>query len=240
MATPDDPLANAIWNALHSGHQHLALTSGLATKYPANVAPFAALAEVSPTALHDLHSLLEPNEATYILAKLPPPSTDGLRYEATVPCLQMVFPQTAPLPTLSPNLHLSKLNCADASAMLALTDIAFPGFFRPRTCAMGNYYGIWDPTLPNRLIAMAGERLILAPYRELSGVCTHPDHRGQGYAAALMTQLLRDHRDEDHRTQNAISCLHVVSTNHPAIAIYHRLGFETLREVHLHRPLRTN
>lgn len=29
---PDDPLANAIWNALHTTHQHLALTDGLTTR----------------------------------------------------------------------------------------------------------------------------------------------------------------------------------------------------------------
>ncbi len=100
---------------------------------------------------------------------------------------------------------------------------------------MGAYYGIWNPAEPNQLLAMAGERLILHPTREISGICTHPDHRGQGYAAALTTHVLHY-----QRSLHARSVLHVVSTNQAAIGIYHRLGFETLREVHLHRLKRPN
>jgi GNAT superfamily N-acetyltransferase len=232
---PNDSFANPIWNALHSNHEHLALSSGLSCKYPADIAPMAALAENTPTALRDLHSLLEPQETTYVLGDVPP-SIEGLRYGGAVPCLQMFFARDATLPTLG-NLGESKivpLTCADALAMVSLTDIAFPGFFRSRTCVMGNYYGIWNYTRDgDHLIAMAGERLLLDPWREISGVCTHPGHRGRGYAASLITQLLHDHRN-----RNAISCLHVVTTNQPAIDVYLRLGFQILREVHLHRVRR--
>jgi len=225
----DDPFANAIWNALHTSHQHLALTHGQALKYPADIAPFACLAANTTAALHDLHTLLEPNETTYLLGDQPPP-TDALLYRGTTPCLQMTFPQTTAIPTINSKLTISPLTCADAPAMLALTNAAFPGFFRARTCIMGSYFGIWNPTQPTQLIAMAGERLILDPHREISGICTHPDHRGQGYAAALTAHVLHHQRQ-----QAARSVLHVLSTNQPAIQLYHRLGFETLREVNLHR-----
>jgi GNAT superfamily N-acetyltransferase len=226
---PDDPFANAIWNALHTTHQHLALTHHLALKYPADIAPFACLAENTTAALRDLHTLMAPNETTYILGD-PPPSTDALLYRGSIPCLQMAFPGQSPLPAINAALPISPLTCADAPAMVALTDAAFPGFFRPRTCVMGSYFGIWDPSHPGRLIAMAGERLVLHPHREISGVCTHPDHRGQGYAAALTAHVLHH-----QRSLHARSVLHVVSTNQAAISIYHRLGFQTLRDVHLHR-----
>ncbi len=228
-SSPDDPFANAIWNALHTTHRHLALTHDRALKYPADIAPFACITENTPAALSDLHTLLEPGETTYILGESPP-LTDRLLYRGATPCLQMGFPEDAPLPTFALNLPISPLTCADAPAMVALTDIAFPGFFRRRTCVMGSYFGIWDPTHPGHLIAMAGERLVLHPHRELSGVCTHPDHRGHGYAAALTAHVLRHQRSLDAR-----SVLHVVSTNHQAISIYQRLGFETLREVRMHR-----
>jgi ribosomal protein S18 acetylase RimI-like enzyme len=229
MASPDDPFANAIWNALHTTHQHLALSHNLALKYPADVAPFACLAENTPAALSDLHTLMAPGETTYILGDAPP-STDTLLYRGATPCLQMAFPEDASLSTISSTLPVETLTCADAPAMVALTDVAFPGFFRLRTCVMGSYFGIWNPAHPGQLIAMAGERLILDPTREVSGICTHPDHRGQGYAADLTAHVLHH-----QRSLRARSVLHVVSTNHAAISIYHRLGFQTLREVHLHR-----
>lgn len=225
----DDPFANAIWNALHSTHQHLALTHNLALKYPADIAPFACLAENTPAALNDLHTLMLPGETTYILGDAPP-NAEALLYRGATPCLQMAFPEQSPLPAIESALPVSPLTCADAPAMVALTDVAFPGFFRSRTCLMGSYFGIWNPTHPGQLIAMAGERLILDPTREVSGICTHPDHRGQGNAAALTTHVLHHQRH-----LHARSVLHVVSTNHAAISLYHHLGFQTLREVHLHR-----
>jgi ribosomal protein S18 acetylase RimI-like enzyme len=233
MASPappaPDPFADAIWNALHTTHHHLALTHNQASKYPADIAPFACLAENTPAALRDLHALMLPNETTYLLGDAPPP-TDTLLYRGATPCLQMDFPETAPLPTPASPLPVSPLTCADAPAMVALTDAAFPGFFRLRTCLMGSYFGIWNPTDPTQLIAMAGERLILHPTREVSGICTLPDHRGKGYAAALTAHVLHH-----QRSLHARSVLHVVSTNQTAITLYHRLGFQTLREVHLHR-----
>jgi hypothetical protein len=62
--SPNDPFADPIWNALHSDHQHLPLSNGLSCKYPSDVAPMAALAENTVAALHDLHSLMEPQETT--------------------------------------------------------------------------------------------------------------------------------------------------------------------------------
>jgi GNAT superfamily N-acetyltransferase len=229
MATINDPFANAIWNALHTSHQHLALSHGLAAKYPADIAPFACLAENTEAALRDLQTLMEPGETTYVMGD-PPPETEALLYRGVTPCLQMAFPQEGPIPADSTPLPISPLTCENAAAMIALTDVAFPGFFRNRTCVMGSYFGIWNPQQPSQLIAMAGERLILDPYREVSGICTHPDHRGQGYAAALTTHVL-----SHQRNLHARSVLHVVSTNQGAIHLYHRLGFETLREVYLHR-----
>lgn len=220
-----DPFANPVWNALQTTHQLLALTAGRACKYPQDVAPFAAVAENTPEALRDLHSLLLPGETTYV-ANEQPRDVAGLRSEGTVSCLQMVFPQTLALPEAKP-IEIAPLTCADAPAMVELTDVAFPGFFRSRTCLMGSYYGVWEH---GKLIAMGGERLVMNPWREISGVCTHPEHRGKGYAPRIMTQLLQDHR-EAGRT----SCLHVVSTNHTAIELYLRMGFSILREIDLYR-----
>jgi predicted GNAT family acetyltransferase len=114
--------------------------------------------------------------------------------------------------------------------MVALTDLAFPGFFRSRTCDMGSYYGIRSD---GELIAMGGERLMLDGYPEISGICTHPAHRGKGHAASLIWQLARDHRRD-----GLVSWLHVSAENHHAIELYLRMGFIVVRKVKLHRMSR--
>ncbi len=233
---PAEAFADPIWNALQTSHQHLALSHGLACKYPADVAPFAAVAENSPAALADLYRLMQPGETTYIAGPLPP-ATPGLVYGGVLPCLQMHFPAATPLPNAAGDATIEPLTEADAAQnalqMVALTEVAFPGLFRIRTCAMGRYFGIRDGS--GQLIAMGGERFVLHPIREISGLCTHPDHRGRGHAALLLQHLLTLHRSE-----GSLSCLHVVTTNANAIQLYHRLGFETLREVHIHRLTRSD
>jgi predicted GNAT family acetyltransferase len=110
---------------------------------------------------------------------------------------------------------------------VALTDLAFPGFFRVKTCEMGRYYGVHAD---GDLVSMAGERITLDGYPEVSGVCTHPDHRGKGYAAALMWQVIRDHRRD-----GLISWLHVSAGNTHAIELYLRMGFVEARRQVWHR-----
>jgi predicted GNAT family acetyltransferase len=46
-----------------------------------------------------------------------------------------------------------------------------------------------------KLVAMAGERLKVPGYPEVSVVCTHPEHAGKGYARILMTAVMRRIRD---------------------------------------------
>lgn len=240
-----DPLSDAPRNALATEHRHLAQTHGLATKYPADIAPFAVVAENTPAALKDLHTLLAPGEYTWLYHDVPP-AIPGIIHDNSIPVLQMLYPRELPLPDAPGTATILPLNSGHAAEMVALTDVAFPGFFRPRTHVMGHYFGIRDAN--GQLIAMCGERLICswpqttpnaAPFdanpiwREISGLCTHPNHRGHGYAAQLLRKLI-----EVQRTLDATSCLHVASANANAIALYHRLGFVDLREVHIHRVLR--
>ena len=215
--------------ALRSTHQHFAQTLGKATKYPTEIAPFGALEDPSPEAYRDLHTLLKPNEIIYI-PNAPPHPTEGLEWQGDVPCLQFVFPSDAPIQNPEFPAKIVPLSCADAPAMLALTDIAFPGFFRPRTCEMGDYFGIYHE---KTLVAMCGERMNIKDFREISGLCTHPDHRGKGHAAALLAHLLHHHRNTGF-----FSYLHVAASNSNAIALYKRLGFNISGELLLYRIAR--
>jgi predicted GNAT family acetyltransferase len=71
---------------------------------------------------------------------------------------------------------------------------------------------------------MAGERLRMPGYTEVSAVCTHPDYQGQGYAAILISALVARMRQRDEQP-----FLHVRPENMRAIELYQRLGFTARR-----------
>jgi predicted GNAT family acetyltransferase len=122
-------------------------------------------------------------------------------------------------------MAIVRMTAADADAMVALTTLAFPGFFRERTHEMGSYYGI---RVGGELVAMAGERLALPGMREISAVVTHPGHTGKGYARTLMNCLLRE-----HATAGFKSFLHVGVRNTRAVALYEHMGFEVAGSITL-------
>jgi ribosomal protein S18 acetylase RimI-like enzyme len=238
------PLVNPVWHALTTEHASLALGTGLARRYPADVAPLAGLQENSAQALTALRGLLATHESIYVVAD---DSADhdaaGLDDLGALPCLQMIHQPEKARAQQTSNSPLSALNIQpaalpiqvlterDAPAMVDLTDVAFPGFFRPRTYRMGNYYGIRaDDQIAGPLLAMAGERLALPGLRELSGVCTHPDHTGQSYATRLIQHVLARHQSAAIGT-----FLHVSTTNLRAIELYESLGFVVSRNIALQR-----
>jgi predicted GNAT family acetyltransferase len=226
---PVSLFADPVWHALHTKHRHFAVSTSNACRYPADVAPFAAVAAPTVVALLHLHSLLAPNESVWIAGETYPHPPE-LVFEESLVCLQMVLPTEITPP--APTIEILPLSNANAPEMVALTALAFPGFFRSRTCEMGTYYGIRSE---GELIAMGGERLTINAYPEISGICTHPAHRGKGYAATLMWQLVRDHRRD-----GLISWLHVSATNSRAIELYQRMGFKEVRRIMLHRISRNS
>ncbi|MFP5235809.1 MAG: GNAT family N-acetyltransferase [Acidobacteriota bacterium] len=120
-------------------------------------------------------------------------------------------------------LDLRKLGAIHAPAMVALAELTEPGPFRLRTLELGTFYGVFED---DRLVSMAGKRMHLPGYVEVSGVCTHPDARGRGYARLLMSLVIDEiERDGDN------AFLHVLTEN-PAIRIYENLGFSIERTFH--------
>ncbi|HYE45032.1 MAG TPA: GNAT family N-acetyltransferase [Caulobacter sp.] len=101
--------------------------------------------------------------------------------------------------------------------MLALATLTRPGPFFERTHELGDFVGIKQG---GRLIAMAGERLAPDGFTEVSGVCTDPDHRGRGYAAALMRRVAGSILG-----RGETPFLHSYADNAGAIALYESLGF---------------
>ena len=116
------------------------------------------------------------------------------------------------------------MGAEDAREMVELATLTKPGPFGLRTHELGTYVGI---RCEGKLVAMAGERLKVLGYTEISAVCTHPDHTGKGYARVLMEEIMRGIGE-----RGEIPFLHVRRDNTRAVALYERLGFGTRSTVH--------
>jgi predicted GNAT family acetyltransferase len=116
-------------------------------------------------------------------------------------------------------VRLGPEHSTQAFELAALTR---PGPFGPRTIELGEYFGCFDGS---RLIAMAGERMHAGTLREISGVCTHPDFQGRGFARRLMSKLI-----QRQMQRNETPFLHVMRDNSNAQQLYRRMGFGIYRE----------
>jgi ribosomal protein S18 acetylase RimI-like enzyme len=221
-------LNNPFWWALTTEQARFALGERCACRYPADVIPFAGLEHSSAKELAALSALLVPDEEIFVQAERVV-EVDDLVKLSELPCLQLHFTGTPDKsdPPFTPDTHFRQLGPEDAVSMVSLTNLAFPGFFRARTYLLGAYFGIFRNS---ELIAMAGERIAIPGMREISAVCTHPDHTGQGYAQTLIQHLLRVHAERGLR-----SFLHVAEQNARAIRLYQHLGFEVTAALKVHQ-----
>lgn len=206
-------LQNPIWNSLSTRHAHLALEQGFAKKYPSGIAPFAAIQSSTLEASQDLLALIEPGEKVGVLS-IQPVTLEGWIVQKEFDIYQYVWQGQSPQP--DPEAIL--LGPQHLDSMLELTGLVYPAYFRKGTAELGDYFGIIEN---GQLCAMAGIRMAMTGFQELSAICTHPDHRGRGLASRLTNHLVRQ-----IVAQGETPFLHTEHDNKPAQAIYERLGFE--------------
>jgi ribosomal protein S18 acetylase RimI-like enzyme len=210
------PLDNVIWRALTTRQSHLARVHGGVRKFIEEIGPLAAF----DTGVADGYALLAELVGKGGTAGLfsDEPYEDprqGWSLIAQAPLLRMVREnRDAPLPGAPLAEPLGSESSAEMQALAALTK---PGPFGPRTHELGDFFGIRQEGL---LVAMAGERMKVPGFTEVSAVCTHPAHAGKGYAGALMGRVVAG---IEARGETAF--LHVRGDNARAIALYERLGF---------------
>jgi predicted GNAT family acetyltransferase len=222
-------LDRPVWAALTTKQAHLGSGDALARRYHADVAPFAAVAFEAPAAYRQLADLLLPHEQVAVLrSEAPTGPIEGLQLTPAGVIHQMIARRRETGNTGSTDdKQPMQLVPADVQDMLELVQKTKPGPFGKRTYEMGNYIGIREQ---GRLIAMAGERMSLEGYVEISAVCVDADYRGQGLAARLINVL---HRQIEQRGETPF--LHVFRDNTAAIALYERLGFELRQAFELTR-----
>jgi predicted GNAT family acetyltransferase len=215
-----NPLDRPIWHALDMHLAHIATGSARAKRMQAPFGMFAAAADDSAESLAELAALVPRDGAILLLQAGSNPLPPGTAAQMTLPGVQMIARSLSPL---EPDSRFRPLGPGDVAGMLELAALTQPGPFFERTAEIGPFWGAHED---GRLVAMAGERLRFGDYVEVSGVCTHPDFRGRGYAGLLSrlvaTQILK---------QGKTPFLHAVSSNTSAIRLYEKLGFALRSEV---------
>lgn len=221
------PLDNPIWHSLATTHAGFAQICNSARKFPREVSVLGGFTEPTPESYDSLASLLEPEKTVNLFLQAPPDPPTAWSILSTGTLLQMLCDPSSsrganPEGCRSDRVHSEqpefiRLTNSDVPEMLALTTLTIPGPFGARTRELGDYFGIRSG---GRLAAMAGERLRLPGYTEISAVCTHPDYLGRGYASALIEMLI-----ERICSRGELPFLHVRSKNARAIQLYERLGF---------------
>ena len=218
--TARHPLDRPIWAALSGRQANFALGDGPALRIATDVGVFVATRDDSTESLEALAALVRAHGESWRMevGAAPVPGTETISEALGV---QMVAEALTPAPP--PAFAFEPLTEADAPAMLALATLTKPGPFADRTHQLGDFVGV---KLGGELIAMAGERLKPEGFTEVSGVCTHPDHRGRGYAAGLMR-----HVAGRIRARGETPFLHAYATNTGAIGLYESLGFRIRTQV---------
>jgi len=213
------PLDNIAWHALSGAQAHFAVGAGAVRRYAPGFSPIVGFADPQRPDFDAMAKWCEPAEQFHsLLWTGSPPAGWQVHFEGSL--LSMVW--TAAAAPDDEAADAVRLDARHAAQALELARLTRPGPFGPRTIELGEYFGFFEG---QRLVAMAGERMHAGPLREISGVCTHPDHQGRGLARRLMTRLIRRQAQRDETP-----FLHVMDTNSGAQALYRRLGFRAHRE----------
>jgi len=219
MAAPH-PLDRPVWSALTTRWGPLSLGDDRARRLAPEFGPFAAASDASTDSLAALAALVPTEGVLACLEAQALPLPPGIIASLEAQAVQMVC---AAVTAGAPAFAYTDLTDTDAPEMLDLALLTRPGPFAERTNRLGGFIGV---RVDGQLVAMAGERMKPEGFTEVSGVCTHPDARGRGYAAGLMRVVARRILE-----RGETPFLHAYADNTGAIGLYESLGFRLRRMI---------
>lgn len=222
---PAHPLDRPVWSMLTGRQAHLAEGDARAVRIDRGYGVFGAAPDTGAEALAALAALVPDGGEIWIVEGDPWPVPPGTRETKRAILAQMVAGGAPPLPR-DGEPAIIRLGDEDAPEMAALAEHAKPGPWGPKTHRYGPFFGIRDDD--GRLLAMAGQRMLMPGMAEVSGVATWQDCRGRGYARTLIGHVMREMVARDEQP-----FLHSYADNAGAIALYESLGFRIRREVNV-------
>lgn len=212
-------LDKPVWRALETRQADFRSGDGIARRFPVDVSPFVAARDDSDEAVAAVVRLMPEGDEIAFAEIAPPKAPAGITVTAAI-CLQMTL---AAFVREAREVGAQPLGEADAADMLELALLTRPGPFRKRTHTLGRFIGVRDG---GKLVAMAGERLCVPGFREISAVCTHPDWQGRGLGGALLQRV-----GERILREGDTPFLHTYAHNAGAVALYRKLGFSVRSEI---------
>ena len=206
-------LDNPAWHALTETHACFAMGNDAVKRYQPHIVAFAAYQPGKENTLPQLDELIVTDESFFIIGDLPELNSN-YSIENILPCVQMVC--TSEIKT-TVRATIEKLSEADDAEIVTLINLVQPGYYKPGTRLMGDYFGIRQN---GQLVAITGERMRMNGLTEISAVVTHPDFTSRKYA-----QQLVGHVANKNLATGIIPFLHVSAANERAIKIYELLRF---------------
>jgi len=211
-------LDNPVWNSLSEEHEKFCIDYNGVKFYNPDYCPFGGFINLEETEkATGAYAALSEN---FFVVGEKPKISSSLKIVKELVCLQMIIHEKIQLKI---DNEIIKLTDDYKHELLDLVNLVQPGYFKPKTTSLGNYYGIF---VDQKLVAVAGERMKMNDFTEVSAIITHPDYTGKGYAKQLTAYVVNQ-----IFTENKTPFLHVVESNIGAIKLYEKLGFVTRRKM---------
>ena len=185
------PLDYPIWTALTTTQQALAEGDARARRFPTEITPFAATADMSAENFAALGALMSPQDIAVLFTPdaVNPPA--GFKVALADTGEQMIGTSVE---TPANGVDIVTLGVDDVPDMIELTALTKPGPFYARTHELGTFLGI---RVDGQLVAMVGERMKPAHSSRsppsacihriaaaATGRCCYPPFHARSYRAA--------------------------------------------------------
>lgn len=213
-------LQNPVWYALKETHQNFAVVYDEVQFYHPEICPFGAFTNPSKTK-EAITAYSELTKEIFLVSEKAIPTYDKKHVvlNKKMEGCQMVLNT---LNEVAITETIVRLTEAHIQEIYDLIWLVMPGYYKKRTFAMGDYFGIFKGA---KLVAISGQRMQTNNFIEVSGVVTHPNYTRRGLAKQLIT-----HTTKEILKANKQAILHTTKGN-TAIGLYESLGFKLTRDM---------